>query len=99
MSNEENCPYGNGETTCLLPLNVCPNKESKFLTHHSNQLPGQLCDENLTGGPHIIDLTHNPLFQNQQEGIYGIIDIQKMAGFREGSLDGTAAQRRKGNSG
>lgn len=79
--------------THLLPPTICLNKEDHFQTHHLHKFPGQLHDGNLTAGPHIVDFPHNPLFQNQQEGVNGVIDEQEMAGFREGSLDGAAAQR------
>lgn len=47
-------------------------------------------DGNLTACSHIVDFSHNPIFQKQQEGVDGVVDKQEMAGFREGSLDGAA---------
>lgn len=77
-----------------IAASCCTFKWEQFLkTHHLNELPGQLHDGNLTAGPHIVDFSHAPFFQKQQEGVDGIVDKQEMAGFREGSLDGAAAQK------
>lgn len=69
------------------------NERNRSETHHFHKLPGQLHDGNLTACSHVVDFSHNALLQNQQEGVDGVIDKQEMAGFREGSLDGAAAER------
>ena len=66
-------------------------------THHFNKLPGQLHDGYLTAGSHIVDFPHSPFLQNQQKGIDDVVNKQEMAGFRNGSLDSAAAQRRERN--
>lgn len=58
-------------------------------------MPGQLHDGYLTASSHIVDFSHGPFLQNQQEGIDDVIDKQEMAGLRKGSLDSAAAQRRE----
>lgn len=76
---------------------MCVSVWDSSQTHHFNKFPGQLHNGNLTARSHVVDFSHSPFLQNQQEGVDGVVDEQEMAGYGEGSLDGAAAERRGRN--
>lgn len=72
------------------------NLKKHHQTHHHNKFPCQLDDGNLEACPYVVDFSYRPFLQDQQEGLHGVTDKQEVAGYRQSSLNGTAAGRRAG---
>lgn len=64
-------------------------------SHHLDKLLGKLHDGNLACRSHVVDFSRSSLFQQQEEGFDGVVDKQKVAGYRKGSLDSAVGGKKK----
>lgn len=58
------------------------------ILYHHNEFLCQLDNGNLEACSYVVDLSHRPFLQDQQEGLDGVADEQEVAGHRQGSLNG-----------
>lgn len=64
-------------------------------SHHLDKLLGKLHDGHLARRSHVVDFSRSSLFQQQEEGFDGVVDKQKVAGYRKGSLDSAVGKKKK----